>query len=157
MTAFCQHCGQPLLQQDEIPLTPLKGRILARIRRRPGVSAEVLRGLVWADDPNGGPEDRKVLHVHINQANHARNVARRHRRSGERIARAQRVLQAMRAGAALHLQQTPGGAVWTLSTGEHVAGSVAHLVTTSASVVGVGDCLFESGPSQTWRWWNHRD
>jgi hypothetical protein len=25
---------------------------------------------VWADDPSGGPEDRKVLHVHINQLNH---------------------------------------------------------------------------------------
>jgi hypothetical protein len=25
---------------------------------------------VWADDPNGGPEDRKCLHVHVSQLNH---------------------------------------------------------------------------------------
>jgi hypothetical protein len=25
--------------------------------------------LVWAHDPAGGPEDRKVLHVHIHQLN----------------------------------------------------------------------------------------
>jgi hypothetical protein len=84
----------------------------------------------------------------------SQTLARRRRRLGERIARAELVLQEMRRGAALHLQQTPGGPVWTLSTGENVTGRVAHLVTTSASVVAVGDCLFESGPSQTWRWWN---
>jgi DNA-binding response OmpR family regulator len=67
--ACCQHCGQPLLQRDRLSLPPLKARILDLVQRNPGVSAEVLRGLVWADDPNGGPEDRKVLHVHINQAN----------------------------------------------------------------------------------------
>jgi hypothetical protein len=39
------------------------------VRRRPGVSADTLREIVWADDPNGGPEDRKVLHVHIHQLN----------------------------------------------------------------------------------------
>jgi hypothetical protein len=85
-----------------------------------------------------------------------RNLARRHRHLGERIARAEIVLEAMRRGAALHLQHTRGGPVWTLSTGQQIGDSVARLVTQSASVVGVGDCLFENGPSQTWRWWNRR-
>jgi hypothetical protein len=39
------------------------------VQRHPDISAEELRGLVWADDPNGGPEDRKVLHVHVSQLN----------------------------------------------------------------------------------------
>jgi len=25
--------------------------------------------LTWASDPNGGPEDRKCLHVHVHQLN----------------------------------------------------------------------------------------
>jgi DNA-binding response OmpR family regulator len=52
------------------PLPPIKQRIFEAVRRRPGISAEELRGVVWADDPNGGPEDRKVLHVHVSQLNH---------------------------------------------------------------------------------------
>jgi hypothetical protein len=28
-----------------------------------------LRGLVWANDPAGGPENRKCLHVHVAQLN----------------------------------------------------------------------------------------
>jgi hypothetical protein len=33
-----------------------------------------------------------------------------------------------------------------------VPDSIAKLVTASASVVGVGDALFD-GPAQTFRWW----
>ena len=50
-------------------LPPIKQRIYDAVRRHPGITAEQLRCLVWADDPNGGPEDRKVLHVHISQLN----------------------------------------------------------------------------------------
>jgi hypothetical protein len=53
----------------ELPLPPIKRRILEAVRRHPGISAEDLRALVWADDPNGGPENRKVLHVHVYQLN----------------------------------------------------------------------------------------
>jgi hypothetical protein len=40
------------------------------VQRHPDISAGELRRLVWADDPNGGPEDRKCLHVHVSQLNH---------------------------------------------------------------------------------------
>jgi hypothetical protein len=50
-------------------LPAIKQRIFEAVKRRPGISAEELRVIVWADDPNGGPEDRKVLHVHVNQLN----------------------------------------------------------------------------------------
>ena len=68
---ICESCGQPVLVRSELPpLPPIKQRIFEAVRRRPGISPEELRGVVWADDPNGGPEDRKVLHVHVNQLNH---------------------------------------------------------------------------------------
>ena len=67
----CDACGQPVLIQAELPpLPPIKEKILATVRKRPGITAQELRDSVWADDPSGGPEDRKVLHVHINQLNH---------------------------------------------------------------------------------------
>jgi hypothetical protein len=50
-------------------LPPVKQRILDAVRQQPGIGAEDLRAIVWADDPAGGPEDRKVLHVHIHQLN----------------------------------------------------------------------------------------
>jgi hypothetical protein len=28
-----------------------------------------LRDIIWANDPNGGPEDPKTLHVHVHQLN----------------------------------------------------------------------------------------
>jgi hypothetical protein len=66
---------------------------------------------------------------------------------------AQHVLTAMRRGAALHLRFTQRGPQWQLSSGRRVSDEVAKMVTASASVVGVGDALFEGAPSQTWRWW----
>ena len=67
---ICESCGQPMLMRSELPpMPPIKERILAAVKRRPGISAEELRCVVWADDPNGGPEDRKVLHVHVCQLN----------------------------------------------------------------------------------------
>jgi hypothetical protein len=70
-----------------------------------------------------------------------------------RMEKAEQVLQAMRFGAALHLQFTRNGPRWTLSSGRHVNDDVAKLVTASSSVVGIGDALFHGAPSQTWRWW----
>jgi hypothetical protein len=67
---ICESCGQPVLVRSELPpLPPIKQRIFDAVKRRPGISAEELRGVVWADDLNGGPEDRKVLHVHVSQLN----------------------------------------------------------------------------------------
>jgi hypothetical protein len=52
-----------------LSLPPIKHRILDAVLLRPGIDAEALRTWVWAADPDGGPEDPKVLHVHINQLN----------------------------------------------------------------------------------------
>jgi len=68
---ICDACGQPVLVRSELPpLPPIKERIFDAVKRRPGISAEELRCIVWADDPAGGPEDRKCLHVHVSQLNH---------------------------------------------------------------------------------------
>jgi hypothetical protein len=67
-TAICPCCGQPILPEG-LRLPPIKARILDAVQRHPGISAERLRGIVWQADPNGGPEDRKVLHVHVSQLN----------------------------------------------------------------------------------------
>ena len=64
----CPTCGQPNLS-GELLLPPIKARIFELVRQRPGIDAETLRTLVWANDPAGGPEDRKVLHVHVHQLN----------------------------------------------------------------------------------------
>jgi hypothetical protein len=66
---ICSACGQPIV--PPVPdLPPTKLRIFDTVKRCPGITAEELRCVVWADDPNGGPEDRKVLHVHVSQLNH---------------------------------------------------------------------------------------
>jgi hypothetical protein len=65
----CSRCGQPM-PPTGLRLPPTKQRILELVQRHPDISAEELRGLVWAEDPNGGPEDRKCLHVHVSQLNH---------------------------------------------------------------------------------------
>jgi DNA-binding response OmpR family regulator len=67
--ATCPTCGQAVLSRTSIPLPPIKARIFDLVRRHSGINAETLRTLVWASDPNGGPEDPKVLHVHIHQLN----------------------------------------------------------------------------------------
>jgi hypothetical protein len=68
MSTICTRCGQPVAPSG-LFLPPIKQRILDAVRSRPGIDAEALRALEWADDPTGGPEDRKVLHVHIHQLN----------------------------------------------------------------------------------------
>jgi len=65
---ICSHCGQPI-PPTGLHLPPIKQRIYDAVQRCPDISAEELRCVVWADDPNGGPEDRKVLHVNIAQMN----------------------------------------------------------------------------------------
>jgi hypothetical protein len=65
----CPACGQPIVPEG-LQLPKTKARIFEAVRRRPDISAEELRTIVWADDPAGGPEDRKVLHVHVSQLNH---------------------------------------------------------------------------------------
>ena len=71
----CPTCGQPVVSNDLI-LPPIKARIFELVRQRPGIDAETLRTLVWEDDPAGGPEDRKGLHVHVHQLNDLLRVHR---------------------------------------------------------------------------------
>jgi hypothetical protein len=65
---ICPTCGQPIAPTG-LPLSPIKARILALVQRRPGIDAQTLRELIWANDPNGGPENAKAIHVHVNQLN----------------------------------------------------------------------------------------
>ena len=65
---ICPTCGAPIVPEG-LQLPKTKARILEAVQRHPDITAEELRCLVWADDPNGGPEDRKVLHVHVSQLN----------------------------------------------------------------------------------------
>jgi hypothetical protein len=66
---ICSPCGQPI-PPTGLRLPPIKQRIFEAVQRHPDISAETLRCIVWADDPAGGPENRKVLHVHVSQLNH---------------------------------------------------------------------------------------
>ena len=65
---ICPTCRQ-VIAPTGLRLPRIKQIIFETVRKRPGLSAEQLRCAVWADDPSGGPEDRKVLHVHVNQLN----------------------------------------------------------------------------------------
>jgi hypothetical protein len=47
------------------PLTPIQEKIFNAVRRRPGLlSAKQLREIIW-DGPDGGPESRNTLFVHL--------------------------------------------------------------------------------------------
>jgi hypothetical protein len=66
---ICPTCRQPIV--PPVPdLTPIKRCILDTVKRRPGISAEELRGIVWSG-PDGGPECRHTIFVHIAQLNNA--------------------------------------------------------------------------------------
>jgi hypothetical protein len=64
---ICPTCHQ-LIPPEGLQLPPIKARIYEAVRWCPGISAEVLRSIVW-DGPDGGPENPKVLHVHVCQLN----------------------------------------------------------------------------------------
>jgi DNA-binding SARP family transcriptional activator len=57
------------MPRDDLILPPIKRRIYDIVNRHHGISAERLRELVWIDDPSGGPEDRKTIHIHVHQLN----------------------------------------------------------------------------------------
>jgi hypothetical protein len=65
---ICEACGQPVLIRSELPpLTPIQQAIFDIVRKRPGVSAERLRSLVWG--ASGGPESRSAIFVHVSGLN----------------------------------------------------------------------------------------
>jgi hypothetical protein len=78
----------------------------------------------------------------------------RNRRVDRQLAQAENVLNAMRAGASLHLTyNSRSGAQWVLSTGRSVSNAAAQAVVASSSVIDCGGSLFDGLPGQVWRWW----
>jgi hypothetical protein len=74
-----------------------------------------------------------------------------HRRQSRRAEAKQKILNAMRAGVALHRQHTGGRIRWALSDGTAVSHEAAFDVRSDPHVMGVGDCLFGTELSQTYR------
>jgi hypothetical protein len=81
-----------------------------------------------------------------------RSLQRIRRRQDRRAAAKQKVIYAMRAGAALHRQHVHGHIQWTLSDGTAVSHQTAIDVRADLHVVGVGDALFDVELSQTFRY-----
>jgi len=75
------------------------------------------------------------------------SLRRNRRRQG-----AERIIAAMKQGAALRLHYQGGRAIWSLSSGPFVPADVAAIVTANPRVVCVGDALFLGMPGQTWRY-----
>jgi hypothetical protein len=73
--------------------------------------------------------------------------------TGARLRAAEVVMDALRAGATLHLQFTSDGPRWFLSNGRGIADYVARAVVASASVVANDDALFPETTPQSWKWW----
>jgi hypothetical protein len=67
---ICSHCGQ-VIPPTGLRLPKIKARILDIVKRHPDITAAQLRDLVWADDPNGGPECRHTIFVHVAQLNNS--------------------------------------------------------------------------------------
>jgi hypothetical protein len=74
------------------------------------------------------------------------------RRLDRRLASVDQVLTAMRRGESLHLQYENGRPLWSLSGGRTVSAETAEVLICNASVVPVGDALFNDMPGQTWRY-----
>jgi hypothetical protein len=83
----------------------------------------------------------------------SQSLRRQNRRVDRRLASAERVLAAMRAGSALHLQFCNGTPRWSLSDGRPVDPTVARVVVTNTQhIVPVGTALFAGTHPQTYRW-----
>ena len=77
-----------------------------------------------------------------------------HTAAQRRRANITRVLNALKAGAALHLAYQDGRAIWRLSPGPPVTSEIAGVITHDPNVVALGDSLFPDHPGQTWRYVN---
>jgi hypothetical protein len=83
----------------------------------------------------------------------AHTLRARNRSVDRKLAQAENVLNAMRAGASLHLTYSRSGPQWVLSTGRSVSDTAARAVVASSSVIDCGGSLFDGLPGQVWRWW----
>jgi len=79
-------------------------------------------------------------------------IRRARARAGRYRNGAARALTKIQCGTALHQHFSSAGTTWTLSDGTKVAADIAKIVTTNVNVIGVGDCLFGSELSQTFRY-----
>jgi hypothetical protein len=77
------------------------------------------------------------------------------RRSSRRVDRLNRsvaiVMDAMRNGCTLHAEFCQAGLRWRMSNGRFVSDEVAKIIIIDKRIVGVGDTLLPSVPSQTFR------
>jgi hypothetical protein len=80
-----------------------------------------------------------------------RSLQLQQRRLARLLARKGQTLADMRNGAALHCQHRRRGTRWILSTGRVVDPEVASAVLNNPSVIRVGDALFATELSQTYR------
>ena len=60
----CPTCGT-VISVEEVYLSPTQRRILDLVKRHGEIRPEVLWDAIWGSDPNGGPESRSTLMVHI--------------------------------------------------------------------------------------------
>lgn len=70
----CPCCGSMTPITPEViraRLPGVKRRIYDIVRKRhpSGISAKILTELVYADDPEGGPESTNCVHVHVGHIN----------------------------------------------------------------------------------------
>ena len=60
MPAVCHCCGAPLpdLPVDHLAaqVSPIMAAVIRAVARRPGIGSARLADIVYADDPNGGPD-----------------------------------------------------------------------------------------------------
>lgn len=63
MVKKCPHCGSIVV--ENIFGSTIKQKILDFIRTHPHSDIYQIMNAAWADDPNGGPEDRNAVHSHI--------------------------------------------------------------------------------------------
>jgi hypothetical protein len=61
--ATCPSCGA--IVPPKIALSRTGRRIFDAVKAHPGILAENLRDIVWADDPSGGPESRHAIYAHV--------------------------------------------------------------------------------------------
>jgi hypothetical protein len=67
MGALCPHCGRSMPRPSRFPHVtgPVRRRVVEAIDDNPGISGPELTRLVYADDPNGGPNTLGVVSVLI--------------------------------------------------------------------------------------------
>jgi hypothetical protein len=61
----CVTCGQPIIPEDGMRLSQTQQRIFDAVRRGGEISPRDLADIVWADDPNGGPDNPCALKAHV--------------------------------------------------------------------------------------------